>query len=140
MDLLRVLEDQAIRVNVPIRFLNEDVAVGVKQQGGAISHLMTEVEVSCLPKHLPEYLEVDMGPVEIDQVVTLSEIEVPEGVEIPELAQAEAQDRPVANIHHIRVVEIEEEVEVEGEEEIEAEGEAEGKEAAPDEEEGKSEE
>jgi large subunit ribosomal protein L25 len=107
VDLQRVMEDQEIRVSVPIHFLNEDVCVGVKQQGGEISHMVTEVEVSCLPKNLPEYLEVDMAELEMDQVITLSQIPLPEGVEVPELAQD--RDHAVANVHAIR--EIEEEVE-----------------------------
>ena len=131
VDLQRVLEDQEIRVSVPIHWLNEDICVGVKQQGGAISHMMTEVEVSCLPKNLPEYLEVDMAEVEMDQVVTLSQIPLPEGVEVPELAQE--RDHPVANVHVIREIEEEvEEVEELAEGEV-AEGEAaEGEEGAED--------
>jgi large subunit ribosomal protein L25 len=125
VDLQRVLEDQEIRVSVPIHFTNEDVCVGVKDQGGAISHLMTEIEVSCLPRNLPEYLEVDMGAMELDQVVLLSQIPLPEGVALPELVQE--RDHPLASVHIIHEMVVEEEVE----EEIEEEGElAEGEEAA----------
>ena len=125
VDLQRVLEDQEIRVSVPIHFTNEDICVGVKDQGGAISHLMTEVEVSCLPKNLPEYLEVDMAAMEMDQLISLSQISLPEGVEVPELAQE--RDHPVASVHVIREMVIEEEVE----EEVGEEGElVEGEEAA----------
>ena len=128
VDLQRVLEDQEIRVSVPIHFTNEDVCIGVKDQGGAISHLMTEVEVSCLPRNLPEYLEVDMAAMELDQLISLSEIPLPEGVEVPELAQE--RDHPVASVHVIREMVIEEEVE----EEVGEEGElAEGEEAVADE-------
>ena len=124
VDLQRVLEDQEIRVSVPIHFTNEDVCFGVKEQGGAISHLMTEVEVSCLPKHLPEYLEVDMSAMELDQLISLSQIPLPEGVSVPELAQE--RDHPVASVHVIREMVVEEEVE----EEVGEEGElAEGEEA-----------
>jgi large subunit ribosomal protein L25 len=128
VDLQRVLEDQEIKVLVPIHFTNEDVCIGVKDQGGAISHLMTEVEVSCLPRNLPEYLEVDMAAMELDQLISLSEIPLPEGVEVPELAQE--RDHPVASVHVIREMVIEEEVE----EEVGEEGElAEGEEAVADE-------
>jgi len=128
VDLQRVLEDQEIRVSVPIHFTNEDVCVGVKDQGGAISHLMTEIEVSCLPKHLPEYLEVDMSAMELDQLISLSQIPLPEGVSVPELAQE--RDHPVASVHVIREMIVEEEVE----EEVGEEGElAEGEEAGADE-------
>lgn len=109
VDLQRVLEDQEIKVSVPIHFINEDVCVGVKDEGGAISHFMTEIDVSCLPKNLPEYLEVDMAAVELDQVVLLSEIALPEGVTVPDLAQD--RDHPLANVHVIREMTIEEEIE-----------------------------
>ena len=128
VDLQRVLEDQEIRVSVPIHFINEDICVGVKDEGGAISHLMTEVEVSCLPRHLPEYLEVDMAAMELDQLISLSEITLPEGVTVPELAQE--RDHPVANVHVIHEMVVEEEVE----EELGEEGElVEGEEAVTDE-------
>ena len=61
MDFQRIVEDAKIRMNVPLHFIGEDVAPGVKQEGGSVSHLMTDVEVSCLPKDLPEYLEVDVA-------------------------------------------------------------------------------
>ncbi len=119
MDLQRIVEDQEIKMNVPIHFLNEDVAVGVKLGGGKVSHLMTEVEVVCLPKHLPEYLDIDVGPLELDQMLKLSDIPLPEGVTIPALAQGEEADAPVVSIHVIKEVVIEPEEEegevVEGE-------------------------
>ncbi len=118
VDLQRVLEDVEIRVRVPVHFINEDVAVGVKQQGGAISHHMTEIEVSCLPKHLPEYIDVDVAELELDQSITLSQLELPEGVTIPELAQGEERDHAVVAVHRIKQVIIEPE---EGEEEAEEE-------------------
>ena len=81
MDLQRIREDEAIRMNVPIHFLNEDIAVGVKQGGGSVSRLMTDVEVVCLPKDLPEYLEVDIAELELDELRYISDIPLPEGVE-----------------------------------------------------------
>ena len=109
VDLQRVLEDQEIKVSVPIHFMNEETCIGVKEQGGAISHFMTEIDVSCLPKNLPEFLEVDMAAVELDQVVLLSEIPLPEGVSVPDLAQD--RDHPLANVHVIREMTVEEEIE-----------------------------
>jgi large subunit ribosomal protein L25 len=125
VDLQRVLEDQEIKVSVPIHFTNEDICLGVKEQGGAISHFMTEIDVSCLPKNLPEYLEVDMAAMELDQIITLSQIPLPEGVSVPELAQD--RDHPIANVHVIREMTVEEEVEEElGEDGEPLEGVAEG--------------
>jgi large subunit ribosomal protein L25 len=118
MDFQRIVEDQEIRMNVPIHFLGEDVAPGVKSGGGKISHLRTEVEIVCLPKNLPEYLELDVSELELDEYLYLSDIKVPEGVSVPELAQQQEgeQQQPVVSCHIIKEVVIEEEVEeVEGE-------------------------
>ncbi len=134
MDFQRVVEDQEIKMNVPLHFIGEDVAPGVKQGGGKVSHHMTEVEVVCLPKHLPEFIDMDVSEVELDEMLYLSDIKLPEGVEIPALAQGPEANRPVVSIHIIKEVVIEEEEEVleEGEvpvagEEVEA---AEGEEPA----------
>jgi large subunit ribosomal protein L25 len=140
MDLQRIREDEVIRMNVPIHFLNEEIAVGVKQGGGSVSRLMTDVEVVCLPKNLPEYLEVDIAELELDELRYISDIPLPEGVEIPALAQGEEANRPIVSIHIIKEVVIEEEEE--GLEEAVAAGEVpvageeaeEGEEAAADEE------
>ncbi len=111
IDLQRIVADQEIKMNVPIHFLNEDVAVGVKLGGGKVSHLMNEVEVVCLPKHLPEYLDLDIGELELDQMLMLSDIPLPEGVTIPALQQDPPADQPVVNIHVIKEVVIEPEEE-----------------------------
>lgn len=110
VDFQRVSKDVAIHIHVPLHFINEDTCVGVKKQGGAISHTMSEVEVSCLPGDLPEYIEVDMLKVEIDQIVHLSDLALPKGVEIIALTQGEDHDLPVVAVHTPKkVVEEEEE-------------------------------
>ena len=119
MDFQRIVEDEEIRMNVPLHFIGEDVAPGVKQDGGSVSHLMTEVEVVCLPRHLPEYIDVDVTNMELNEMLSMSDIELPEGVEIPALAQGPEADRPVVSIQIIKEVVIEEE---EGEEGIEEPG------------------
>jgi large subunit ribosomal protein L25 len=141
MDFQRIVEDEVIRMNVPIHFLNEEVAVGVKTGGGKVSRLMTEIEVVCLPKDLPEYLDVDIADLELDELRYISDIPLPEGVEIPALAQGDEANRPIVSIHIIKEVVIEEEEEVleEGmvalpEGEVPAEGEAPEGEAPADEE------
>ncbi|MDH5620581.1 MAG: 50S ribosomal protein L25/general stress protein Ctc [Gammaproteobacteria bacterium] len=111
MDFQRVVDDVEIRMNVPLHFINETIAIGVKQGGGAVSHLMNDVEVACLPKHLPEYLEVDIAELELDQMLYLSDIKLPEGVEIPMLAQGEEHDHAIVSIHVIKAAPVEEEVE-----------------------------
>jgi large subunit ribosomal protein L25 len=111
MDLQRIREDEVIRMNVPIHILNGDIAVGVKQGGGSVSRLMTDVEVVCLPRNLPEYLEIDIADLELDEMRYISDLPLPEGVEIPALAQGDEANRPIVSIHIIKEVIIEEEEE-----------------------------
>lgn len=108
IDLQRIVEDEVIRMNIPLHFVGEEVAPGVKQDGGSVSRLMTDVEVLCLPKNLPEYIEVDISHLELDDMLHLSDINLPEGVEIPELAQGPEHDHPIVSIHLMKMAEIEE--------------------------------
>ncbi len=112
MDFQRIVEDEVIRMNVPIHFLNEDDAVGVKEGGGKVSHLMSDIEVVCLPKDLPEYLDIDIADLELDGLRYISDITLPEGVEIPALAQGDEANRPIVSIHIIKEIVIEEEEEI----------------------------
>ena len=113
MDFQRIVEDEEIKMQVPLHFLGEDVAPGVKVGGGSISHMITDVEVVCLPRHLPEYLDIDVSELELDAMLKMSDIQLPEGVTIPALAQGEDADRPVVSIHVIKEMVIEEEEEIE---------------------------
>jgi large subunit ribosomal protein L25 len=97
-DFQRVSADTKLRTSVPLHFIGEDVAPGVKM-GGAVSHYMTSVEILCLPKDLPEFINVEMGEMEIGDSVHLSELKLPEGVEIPALAQGDDQDALVVSLH-----------------------------------------
>ena len=103
---------------MPIHFLNAEDAVGVKQGGGTVSQLINDVEVTCLPKDLPEYFEVDILNLELNEMMHLSDIKLPEGVEIPELAQGEEHDHAIVSIQVIKAAPVEEEVDeaAEGEE------------------------
>ncbi|GGD11671.1 50S ribosomal protein L25/general stress protein Ctc [Halopseudomonas salina] len=103
VDLLRVIAGHEVTVLVPLHFLNEKSCVGVKQGGGIISHTMTEVEVHCLPKDLPEFIEVDMAEVELNGIVHLTDLKLPKGVSLTALAQGADHDLPVANVHAPRV-------------------------------------
>jgi large subunit ribosomal protein L25 len=111
IDFQRVLENEQIRMKVPLHFVNESVSVGVKQQGGTVSHLRNEVEVLCLPKDLPEYIEVDLLELGLGQLVHLSELRLPEGVQLPELIHG--HDAPVVSIHTQRAEAVTEEAPVE---------------------------
>ncbi len=124
MDLQRIDESEKLRMQVPLHFVGEDIAPGVKQSGGVISHLVTEVEITCLPRHLPEYIEVDVSGLGVNESLHLSDLALPEGVELVELAHGPEHDLPVVSIHLPRgAVEA-----AAGEEEAEA-GEGEGEEA-----------
>ena len=96
-DFQRASAGTVLKVNVPVHFLNETTCKGVKMQGGVIHHDAVEIEVSCSPKDLPEFIEVDLAEVELDQVVHLSDLEAPKGVTF--VALAHDSDLPVANIH-----------------------------------------
>ena len=97
-DFLRVDKNQAIVVQVPLHFINEDSCIGVKMQGGRISHQANEIEIRCLPGVLPEYIEVDMEAVETGQVVHLSDVKLPEGVESVALSHGAEHDLAIANV------------------------------------------
>lgn len=102
-DFQRVSADEEIRVSVPLHFINEATAIGVKQQGGIVSHVMTQLEVFCLPKDLPEYIEVDVAKLEIGQSLHISDLALPAGVTSVELSHGAEHDQPVVAIHHARV-------------------------------------
>ena len=102
-DFLRVDKTHKITMNVPLHFINEAGSIGVKKQGGEIQHNISEVEVSCLPQDLPEFIEVDMAEVEMNAIVHLSDLKLPKGVELTQLALGDDHDQPVAAIHAPKV-------------------------------------
>lgn len=99
MDFLRVDATHKITMRVPLHFTNQDNCVGVKIEGGEITHFVAEVEVACLPSNLPEFIEVDMTDVHVGTTLHLSDLKLPAGVEIPVLALGADHDQPVANVH-----------------------------------------
>jgi large subunit ribosomal protein L25 len=105
MDLQRVLENEAIRMQIPLHFKGAAGSPGVKTQGGVVSHLLNLVQVMCLPKDLPEYLELDLSAMEINDIKRLSDIPLPAGVTLVDLAHG--RDEPVVSIHHPRAEEVE---------------------------------
>ena len=114
IDLQRIDENKKLSVKIPFHFLNEDVAPGVKLEGGVVSHIMVDVDISCLPKDLPTYIEVDMIALSIGDSIRLSDIKVPEGVELTTLS--EDNDPTVTSISQPKVVVEETPVAAEGEE------------------------
>ena len=120
IDLQRIVEDEQIKMQIPIHYLGEEDAVGVKIGGGTVTKIMTELEISCLPKDLPEFLEVDISELELDQMLNVSDISLPEGVEISDIMKE--QDQAIVSIQEIKEI-IEEEIE---DEDSESDGESEG--------------
>ena len=98
VDFMRVDDNVAIKVHVPIHFLNEETCYGVKTQGGMIQHQETDIEVQCLPGDIPTFIEVDMLKVETGQIVHLSEVKLPAGVTSVALALGEDHDLAIASV------------------------------------------
>ena len=98
IDFQRIDEKQKITMRVPLHFVNEDQCVGVKTDGGVVGHIMTELEISCLPGNLPEYIDVDMAHLHVGESVHLSDIILPEGVEIYALLSGGDASASVATV------------------------------------------
>ena len=122
-DFLRVSKDQKFTTSVPLHFINEDTAKGVKLQGGVVSHSMTQLEISCLPADLPEYIEVDLADIELGQIVHISDLQLPKGVESVALAHGADHDLPVAAINKPKGSNVDEEESADATDEGEAESE-----------------
>jgi large subunit ribosomal protein L25 len=99
IDFMRVSKTQKLTTRVPLHFINEETCFGVKTEGGIIAHIMSEIEIECLPADLPEYIEVDMGQLSIGQMLHLSDLALPSGVESVELQHGEEHDQPVATVN-----------------------------------------
>jgi large subunit ribosomal protein L25 len=117
LDFQRVDANQAIRTAVPLHFLNEDTSPAGKAADVVITHELNEVQVSCLPGDLPEYIEVDLADFALGDIVHLSEIKLPKGVEIPELKLGKEHDVAVvvAKQGRVEIEETEAEAEVSAE-------------------------
>jgi large subunit ribosomal protein L25 len=102
IDFQRVEDNQKIRISIPLHFVGAAVSPGVKSQGGMVSHMRTEVEVSCLPKDLPEFIEVDLSGLSLNESIHLSQLKVPASVELVALAK---EDAAVVAIHSPRAEE-----------------------------------
>ncbi len=114
IDLQRVRDEEAIRMAVPITLLNAEESPGVKM-GGSVSHLLNELHVICLPADLPGQFEIDLSEVELDEMLHLSDLDMPEGVAINERVHGTV-DHPIVSIHLRRGLEVEDEEEEEEEE------------------------
>src|SRR6202011_5097151 len=102
VDFQRVEDNQKIRISIPLHFVGAAVSPGVKTQGGLVSHMRTELEVTCLPKDLPEFIEVDLSGLSLNESIHLSQLKIPDGVELIALAK---EDSAVVAIHRPRAEE-----------------------------------
>ena len=100
MDFLRIDAKHALHANVPVHFINEE---NLTKSGAAIAHHVTEIAVSCLPKDLPEFIEVDLADLEIGQTIHLSDVSLPKGVTSDELAKGESHDQAVVTANAAKV-------------------------------------
>ena len=106
MDFIRVDANKVVHVFSQLHFSGEDVAPGAKTEDGVVSHVMTEVEVECLPKDIPEFIAVDLSEMHVGDIIHLSDLKVPEGVEILALKhEGEEHDTAVASMHIRKVAE-----------------------------------
>lgn len=106
VDFQRVVKGQKIHVKVPLHFVNAETCPGVKTGGGKPHHIMTEIEVQCLPRDLPEFIEVDMGKMEVDTAIHANQLVLPKGVEL--VAHIHAEDPTVASVNTPKVAAVEE--------------------------------
>lgn len=113
-DFLRVSKTKKFTTKVPLHFINEASSIGVKQQGGTVLHNSTDLEISCLPGDLPEYIEVDLAKVEVGTILHISDIKLPKGVSSVALALGEDHDAAIASINKAKGSDDEAETEAEG--------------------------
>ncbi|MDM8569744.1 50S ribosomal protein L25/general stress protein Ctc, partial [Thiotrichales bacterium HSG1] len=116
MDLQRVSESEKVHMRVPLHFLNENQCIGIKQDGGVIARQKTDIEIVCFPKDLPEFIEIDLAPIELNQIMHISDVVLPEKVNLAVATKkGDKHDLPVVSVHLARGDKADEE-EDEGEE------------------------
>ena len=129
MDFIRIDQNKVVHVHTPLHFMGEDESPGAKTEDGVINHVMMEVELECLPKDIPSNIEVDLSEMHVGDIVHLSDLKLPEGVEILALKHGEDNDTTVVSMHIRKVIEeIEDEApeapEMEGDDDAKAEDES----------------
>jgi large subunit ribosomal protein L25 len=102
LDFLRVDATHALTTHVPVHFINEDKASSIKVEGGHAEHHVNDVEISCLPAQLPEFIEIDLTEVALGQTLHLSDIVLPEGVTLVELAKGASHDQAVVTVKAVK--------------------------------------
>ena len=105
MDFIRVDANKVVHIFSQLHFVGEDLSPGVKTEDGVFNHVITEVELECLPKDIPEFIEVDLSEMHVGDVVHLSDLNMPKGVEVLALKHGEEHDTAVVGMHVRKVVE-----------------------------------
>ena len=99
VDFVRIDADHVVHVHTPLHFVGEENSPGVKQEGGVVSHILNEVEMECLPKNIPQFIEVDLSEMHVGDIIHLSDLKLPEGVQVLALKQGEEHDTAVVSMH-----------------------------------------
>src|SRR5690606_25637849 len=99
MDFLRVSETESLTMRVPLHFINEERCVGVKQSGGSIAHLLSDLEVTCLPQDLPEYIEIDLEHLDVGESIHVGELKLPSGVQLTMLVHGGDPNQAVVSVN-----------------------------------------
>ncbi len=102
LDFQRVDENKAIRIRVPLHFINQEKSPAGKMAGVLISHAITDIEIACLPKDLPESVSVDLGELKLGDIVHMSDLKLPAGVELPQLRLGKEHDSAVVTAQELR--------------------------------------
>jgi len=103
MDFIRVDPKHVVHVHTPLHFVGEELSPGVKTENGVVSHIVMEVEMECLPKNIPHFIEVDLSGMHVGDIIHLSDLKLPEGVSVLALKQGEEHDTAVASMHARKV-------------------------------------
>lgn len=103
VDMQVIDQNVALTMRVPFHFLNEDRCTGVREDGGVISHILTEIDVHCLPRNLPEFIAVDVAELTLGQTIHLGDLQLPEGVQLHALLHGGDPAQPVVSVHAPRV-------------------------------------
>jgi large subunit ribosomal protein L25 len=108
VDFQRVDPSKKIHMRVPLHYINAEISEGVKTGGGVVTHIMNEIEIQCLPDQLPEYIEVDLKDVKLNDILHVNDLQLPAGVE--PISKLKSDNPPVASVQVPKVVAVEEEV------------------------------
>ena len=105
MDFIRIDAKKLVHVFSQLHFVGEDVSPGAKTEDGVVNHVIVEVELECLPKDIPQFIEVDLSEMHVGDIIHLSDLKMPEGVSVLALKQGEEHDTAVVGMHQRKVVE-----------------------------------